>query len=529
MSERKPVNVESIELIQNEKWLRQKIEEDGYSSSRLAKELGIYRASIERYRVKFGIEQKLSPKELTTKNYQHKTQEQKQTILEKRKTTNKELFGVDNTFQSEEKKQKAKETMLERYGVERALQHPEYLAKQQSTMLERYGVKFAVHNKTLYQKQLDTMYDRYGQNPGSLPLNIKKAKNTNLNKFGREHVNQQHIPLETLTNFNNRDWLIDQHHTQKKTLTQIANETGCWMTTVRTYCLQLNVEIKYYFESAQQREVSDWLVSLDIQVHTNIRNKIKNQELDIYLPEFNLAIEYCGVFWHSDAHERMTPNYHRNKMRCCDEIGIRLLTIYEDEWVYKQDIVKQKILTIIGKNTKSVYARKCSVISIDNTDLKNAFLDKYHIQGTGPGSITYGLVYENELVGMMTFIARKDGKYELNRYASSIRVVGGFQKLLVHFKRHQPDWTEILSFADLRWSQGNMYNISGFMLDKILSPDYRYVFGNTTFHKFGFRRRALLGGKIPNFDPTLSEVQNMRNAGYYRIFNCGLLRYVLSK
>ena len=482
MTKRRDVNEEAIQLIQNEEWLRQKIEEEGYSSSRLAKELGIYRASVERYRVKFGIEQKLTQKELTTKNYQHKTEQQKRSILNKRKQTNIELYGAENTFQSH--KDIIEQTMIEKYGVTRALQHPDFISKRQTTMVERYGVVFTA---------------------------------------------QLHLSSEVIQVLRNREWLIQQHHNQKKTLKQISTEIGVDPSTIERACWREGVEIKYYFESAQQREISDWLSSLNIQVHTNNRNKIKNQELDIYLPEYNLAIEYCGVYWHSDAHDRMTPTYHRDKMRKCNEVGIRLLTIFEDEWVYKKEIVKQKILSILGRHTKSVFARKCVVVPIQDKELKTAFFDAYHIQGTGPGSITYGLVYDNNLVAMMTFIQRKDGMYELNRYATSVRVVGGFQKLLKHFKGQHPDWTEILSFADLRWSQGNMYNVSGFRLDKVLHPDYRYVLGNMTFHKFGFRRRALLGGKIPNFDPTLSEVQNMRNAGYYRIFNCGLLRYTITR
>ena len=166
-------------------------------------------------------------------------------------------------------------------------------------------------------------------------------------------------------------------------------------------------------------------------------------------------------------------------------------------------------------------------MKVTDTNTKNKFFDSYHIQGTGPGSITYGLEHDGKMVAMMTFISRGDGEYELNRYASSIRVVGGFSKLLKKFQQTY-EWKSILSFADLRWSDGNMYDKNGFVLDKVLSPDYRYVIGNETFHKFAFRRDALAKGKIPHFDPELSEVQNMRNAGYYRIFNCGLLRYVIN-
>lgn len=567
MTNRKQIDNNVLSLLKDREWLTNKIIDEKYSSSRLAKEIGTTRTTVEKYRVLHGIQQPLSQKELTTINYQNKTVDDKVIILEKRKETNKLLYGEENTFVSHQ--DKVKETMLDKYGVERALQSPEILEKQRQTMLDKYGVEFAMNNPAIKEKVKQMMIERYGvNNPGGLAEFVKKAQDTNIERYGHphammnpevalyakqrfdeiyntpeklaaiqqkinntcmtkygvNHASQKHIPLENLKNLVNKDWLIEQHHTLKKTLTQIGNEVGCNITTVYRYCTINNVEIKYYYESAQQREISDWLQSLGIIVETNVRNKISG-ELDIYLPEYNLAIEYCGIFWHCDFHDRMTPTYHLNKLKQCQVIGIRLITLFEDEWVQTKEIVKQKILAILCKNTESIFARKCDIEVVKNNKIKQNFFNANHIQGDGPGSITYGLVYNNEYVAMMTFIKKPDGVYDLNRFASSIRVIGGFQKLLKHFKTNH-DWKEILSFADLRWSEGNMYHKSGFKLDKILPQDYKYVIGNKTEHKFKFRRKSL-EVKLENFDPLLSEVQNMRNHGFYRIFNCGLMRFVL--
>lgn len=525
MSKRPTINPDVLSNLQNKEWLEQKIINEKYSSSRLAKELGTTRTTVEKYRVFHDIQLVLSPKELTVINYQHKTTEEKQTILEKRKETNQKLFGVDNTFQSPEKQQKIKETMIEKYGVEKALQNPDILEKQHQTMIDRFGEKFAMNNEEIKQKVLRMMVEKYGSNPfGNLDIR-QKIKETNLEKYGVEHYRQHHM-IEALPKLNDREWLIEQHHTLKKTLSQIANELGLgkWIGTVHRAMVKFNIDIKYYYESAQQRELSDWLTVQGVKVETNVRDIIKG-ELDIYLPDYNLAIEYCGVFWHSDFHPRMTRTYHLDKLKQCQSKHIRLLTIYEDEWVYKKDIVKQKILNIIGKDHQSIFARKCKIITITNNKIKKDFFDANHIQGSGPGSITYGLTYDNKIVAMMTFVQKPNKVFDLNRYASSVRVVGGFQKLLKHFQNNH-DWGEILSFADLRWSEGNMYDKSGFVLDKSLPPDHRYVIGNKTHHKFRFRRKSL-SNFLPNFIPQYSEVVNMRMAGYYRIFNCGLLRYVL--
>lgn len=479
MKERKIIDPEILSKLKDEHWLRQKLIDEKYSCSRLAKELGTTRTTVEKYRVLFNIEQPLSPKELASESFSSRTEKDKQSILEKRKQTNIKKYGVENLFQSKEKIEQA---MLKKYGVKRALQLKEFYNKRTQTMIEKYGVGYAA---------------------------------------------RKHIPHETINKIENKDWLVKEHIIKKKTLKQIAFELSIDPTTVERACNRTGTEIKYHYESAQQREVSDWLLALGVKVETNVRNII-NGELDIFLPEYNLAIEYCGVFWHSDAHARITPMYHLNKLRQCKDKNIRLITLYEDEWVYTKDIVKQKIITILGKNHDSFYARKCNVVEVKNKKTKKTFFDSYHIQGDGPGSITYGLEQENEIVAMMTFIRQSDNTYILNRYASKNRVVGGFQKLLKHFQNTH-SWSQIISFADLRWSNGEVYYKSGFVLDKVLRPDYKYVIGNKTFHKFAFRRKYLPAILGIMFDPTLSETENMRRAGYYRIWNCGLMRFVLNK
>src|SRR5690606_32397406 len=125
-------------------------------------------------------------------------------------------------------------------------------------------------------------------------------------------------------------------------------------------------------------------------------------ELDIVIPEANIAIEYCGLYWHSEIHKE--PKYHLDKLNACIEQNIRLITIFSDEWQERQDIVKSKILQILGKSTQStIFARKCKVVTLSR-EQKKKFFDQYHIQGAGPGSITYGLEYKEEVVAAMTFI-----------------------------------------------------------------------------------------------------------------------------
>jgi len=349
-------------------------------------------------------------------------------------------------------------------------------------------------------------------------------KQTCTKKYGVDHPSKQHMSELVLSRLQEVDWLTYQHHTSHRTLDNISHELKIQDTTVGKYFKKYDIPVKQFFSSIGECDISLFLTNNDIQIEVNNRTIISPKEIDIYIPSHNIAIEFCGLYWHSDIHK--TNYYHKTKLELCKQRGIRLITIFEDEWKYKQTIVQNKLLTILGKSNQStIFARKCNVVEV-NTKNKTKFFDQYHIQGSGPGSISYGLQYNNKLVACMSFIKQKDGIYVLNRYATSNNIPGGFSKLLSHFKKNC-EWNQVVSFADLRWSEGDVYENNGFILDKKLLPDYSYIVNNKRFHKFGFRRK-FLEKKLPNFDPLLSERQNCDNAGLLRIWDCGKLRYIIN-
>jgi len=105
--------------------------------------------------------------------------------------------------------------------------------------------------------------------------------------------------------------------------------------------------------------------------------------------------------------------------------------------------------------------------------------------------------------------------------------VGGFSKLLSQFMR-SVEIQQLITFADLRWSQGHLYEINGFILDRVLPIDYQYVDGEMRIHKFNFRHKYL-PTKLLNYDPTISETANTAQNGFYQIYDCGKLRYVWNR
>lgn len=260
---------------------------------------------------------------------------------------------------------------------------------------------------------------------------------------------------------------------------------------------------------------------------------LKNRELDIVIPELKLAIEYCGLYYHSEEMGK-SRSYHQEKTIRLQELGYKLITLFSDEWYNKTEIVKNRLQYVLNQTQNTVYARNCVVKEI-STKEKNSFLEKNHIQGKDKSKIKLGLFFNDELVSVMTFSLASIAKgrtptpniWELNRFSSSINtnVVGGGSKLLAYFKNNFV-WCEIFSFADLRWSTGNIYKQLGFTFDKITEPNYWYMTKRCLerLHRFNFRKHNLIK---QGYDKNKSEKEIMSELGYLRIWDCGSARYVL--
>lgn len=263
------------------------------------------------------------------------------------------------------------------------------------------------------------------------------------------------------------------------------------------------------------------------------RNILEGKEIDIYIPKLKIGIEYNGLLWHCENFK--DKNYHLDKLNYANSKGVKLIQIFEDEYNQNKDIVLNKILHLLGlcENKPRIIARKCEIKSIDKTQTK-IFLNKNHIQGVGKCSFSYGCFYKDKLIGIMSFTEFKDKKYELVRFATDIDYVccgiGG--KLFKHFiRKHNP--SEVKTFADRRWTinrECNFYTKIGFIEDKILKPEYRYVkISNprTRIHKFNFRKKML--HKKYNLPMSMSENEMVKEIGYGKIYDCGLIRYVWGK
>ena len=225
--------------------------------------------------------------------------------------------------------------------------------------------------------------------------------------------------------------------------------------------------------SSPEQEVYDYVKNIyGGEVIRNNRSILpNNKELDIYIPEKQLAIEFNGCYWHSKLY--LSRFYHQDKSKECLGKGIRLIHIYEDEWVYKQDIIKDILKTALGVFENKIYARKCEVKVVDKQTYKN--MCQYHLQGYSPAQIILGLYYQDQLIQLASFSkSRYDKNYEYEWIRGvqlpGYQIVGGTSKLFKYFiNNYNP--TSIICYSDFNKFSGNSYKNCGFNLDKITTPD----------------------------------------------------------
>lgn len=291
-----------------------------------------------------------------------------------------------------------------------------------------------------------------------------------------------------------------------------------------------NKECRMHFRknSKQQLEIYNFLLDI-LNTNLILNHKVGNKEINIYIPDKNIGIEFNGLYWHS-THIRKDSKYHFNKLMLCQNSGIQLINIWEDDWDNKQEIVKSIILNKLGKSSDKIYARKCLIKEISSKE-NIEFFNKNHLQGGIAASTKIGLFYEDKLVSCMTFGKKRsilgqksaDNEYELLRFANLINtnVIGGASKLLSYFlKNYNPSY--IVSYANCDISDGNLYKILGFNKVGHTGLNYWWANNKNRYHRSNFMKHKLIKQGFSN-DKTEEEI--MVSRGYFKIYGTGNLKY----
>jgi len=271
--------------------------------------------------------------------------------------------------------------------------------------------------------------------------------------------------------------------------------------------------------SNAQREVTELVESFGVRVERENRTVLGGLHIDTWVPERNLGIEYHGSFWHL---EEAVGNKHREKWERAERAGVRLIQLFDWEWLGRRSAVEERLKAMFGA-TKALGARNCTRREVSRSEA-NAFFDEVHTQGRGKNpDVAYGLFSGDTMVACMSFgLARyKAEGQELMRYATRGRVHGAFTSLLGEFvDQRGPD--EIHSYCDLRWGNGSVYRQAGFDLLKITPPDYWYYHSES--------RPRITRYEVQNKrDKSMTENEWVAAQGYRKVLGVGQQHWIWRK
>lgn len=283
-------------------------------------------------------------------------------------------------------------------------------------------------------------------------------------------------------------------------------------------------------ESQAERDVREFLQTLTGQSWASDWTAIAPKQLDCYNAERRWAVEFNGLVWHS---ERMGigRRKHADKYRACQVQGIRLVTIFEDEWLHRRAQVESVLKSRLGIFDRRIYARHTQA---DIVRPKHALshINAWHLQPQTKARYAAVLRHHGNVVGAITFTphhrsSSNNTSIVLSRlcFAPGVQVVGGASKLISAMVPTlvAAGYTRMISWSDNRWSDGGVYRQLGWTMEEDMEPDYSYV----DLKRRGVRlpkqacRKARLKARSGQ-----TELERARELGLSRIWDCGKKRWV---
>jgi hypothetical protein len=439
--------------------------------------------------------------------------------------TNNKRYGGNSPMSSKEIQKKSKDTLFDNWGVDNPNKHPDISERRvntfkdniegwkqnyKKTSLERYDVEHPWMNNEIHKKGIERgigikIKNEIEKIKKRIPYNYKYVS-----MFKKDTLDVR-LSCKLICN-KNHIFIIHNDLLYSRTKLDTVICTEC--NPIGNSFSGLEVDLVNFIEQNYNKEII-----------LNSRGIINPYELDIYLPDINLAIEFNGLYWHSELNKE--KGYHLMKTTMCNDNNIQLVHVWEDDWANKKDIIKSMLLNKMGNIPNKIYARKCELGGVSSKEYRN-FINENHIQGYSPASHSLGLYYKEELVSLMTFCKPRkmmgqedrEGVLELSRFCNRLNtnVIGGASKLFKNFL-NKNDIKEIFSFSDKSYASGNLYKILGFKYSHQSKINYSWVINKLRKHRYNFTKYKLIE---LGYDKDKSERDIMyEDVGSYRIWNCG--------
>lgn len=365
-------------------------------------------------------------------------------------------YGTDYPMQSLIVQNKSKETCLSNYNVEHPAQSDIIKRRTEQTNLKRYGVKYVSQNYDIRQKQLKTCFENNGAYYNlSLPCVRDKIKETCNNLYGVDYPSQnkdiinktktklkinyyntflEKIASKNISYLGTKDSYIN-YDEERMYKCNICNSVFYTDKTnpASIFCRTCYDNYKSNKEFIVYKFVSNFIPEDDIirNTRTVISDDNQKYELDIYIPSKNLAIEFNGIYWHSDIFK--DKYYHQNKFLACYEKGIRLIQINEFDWNTNRSIVESIIKDALDVHEHQIDANDCTVNEIDERTYM-CFLFENSLQLLEEKDKYYGMFYKDRLVcvfGLKDGIATYayDLSYKINNLYEVVRTLDNVKGL----------------------------------------------------------------------------------------------------
>lgn len=455
-----------------------------------------------------------------------------------------EKYGVDNVFKLDDVKRKIVETNNIKYGCDYPQQNEIILQKTIDTNITKYGHSHYRKNTILQKRVEDKFQDMYGvRTPSELVCNVEKTKLTNLHRYGVDNVakcditkgkistsnlsiyyEKYDVPVDVQMILDNKELLqtvyIDNGGFRAAMSEQLNVGIGTINSAIRRHAIDIKKTRGF---SMAEKQLLDFIKeNYDGEILENNRQIIAPKEIDIYLPELKLGIEYHGLYWHTFE---KVKDLHFKKYLLARENGIQLLQFFSNEVKNREDVVKSIIKSNLGVNDR-VFARKCHIKELSPKVYKD-FCDKNHLQGNGLAKIKIGLFLEDELLSVMSFATSrysKDCEYEMVRYCNKLNtnIIGGASKMFKYFiNTYSPK--SVVTYSDARISTGKLYHKLGFTYSHHANPNYFYTKDFDTLESRVKYQKHKLPDKLEVFDINKTELQNMYANGYHKIPDAGNL------
>lgn len=324
-----------------------------------------------------------------------------------------------------------------------------------------------------------------------------------------------------------------EEENKTKTLKSIAEEHSISIEQLKKAFRENNLIVRThsYNKSKGEIECRDYIRSLGFECHSY--NFLKKFEIDCFVSSKNFGLEYCGEFWHRYEPHKNNKNYHQNKYDFFAEKNIRLFTIFENEWKNnkKREIIQSMIAQRLQHSSvKKIGARLCNIKEIDKKTAENFHIDN-HISGKTTSSLNFGLCYNDELLIVLSLIKSRFDKnfdYEIARLSTKKYTIvsGGFSKLFNHFIKNY-NINSCVTYADLRFGEGKVYEKSGFNFIGKTTPNYHYYDKNIGVmeNRMKYQKQNLKKMNLKNYDDNKTEFEIMKELGFYRIYDCGNNKY----